>query len=448
MSDVNLSAPPPAAVPSAPASAPAAPARETPINPNPVSSPQPIGSQAPPAPVDPDKHKGSPHRPLSRSEQTREAVRKAFERASEPGPAKAKMGHNNPPEAMEKEEQPRPRINLKKPPPPAEQQERPRGEHGHFAPAGAVAPSTATGAPDAARQEQAQAGPAPQAGQPASPIKAIELPEGAPYREAPRRWSELARAEWGAAPESVRADAHRMHKEFSQAYEQMRADHDEMNSIRHYHELAKQHGTTLEKALANYTSMESKLRADPIGGLDVIVNNLNLRTADGQRIGLRDIAWHVLNQSPDQLQSLQMQNVQAALTRQMRELREQQTAIAQATQDLQYERRFAYTRSGVDQFAETHPRLDELGDLIQQELQLGFDLPEAYRRAELLRPAGPATHAAQTRTQTAQTRSTDRSIHGAPDRGPANGHDTRRSSPSASPRDSVTRALRAMNGSL
>jgi hypothetical protein len=440
MSDVNLSAPPP----SAPAAS--APAHETPVEVNPVRAPQPVGSQAPPAPVDADKLKGSEYRPQSKHEQRREAVRRAFTRAAEPEAAKPRMGHNNPPEEMTKEEPKKPPpLNLKRPP--GEQEQRPRGEHGHFAPAGTG--SAAANATDGARPEQAQAGlNKEQSGQPA-PSNVVQLPDGAPYREAPKRWADHAKAEWAAAPESVRGEVHRMHHEFSRAYETLADDHQVMNSIRHYHETAKAHGTTLERALANYTGIEDKLRQDPIAALDVIVNNLNLRTNDGQRIGLRDIAWHVLNQSPDQHQATTLKNTQTAIAQQMQQMREQQMAIARATQELQYEHRFVQMRQGVDQFAETHPRLDELGDLIQAELNLGFDLPEAYRRAELLRPAGSATHAAQTRTQTAQTRSnTDRSIHGAPDRGPVNGRGDKRPSPSANPRDAITRAVRQVNGSL
>ena len=48
--------------------------------------------------------------------------------------------------------------------------------------------------------------------------------------------------------------------------------------VGHFHQMAQQHGTTLEKALNNYVGMENKLRADPVAGLDNIVNNLGLTT--------------------------------------------------------------------------------------------------------------------------------------------------------------------------
>ena len=113
----------------------AAPANEVVINPNPTSSPNPIGSQAPPAPTGEVEGKG--HRPQSRAESLRQSVNEAFDRASKPQvkperpkaveakPAEAKPGHNNPPEET-------PKLNLKKRP--EEQPARERAEHGHFAP--------------------------------------------------------------------------------------------------------------------------------------------------------------------------------------------------------------------------------------------------------------------------------------------------------------------------
>src|SRR5215510_2603985 len=109
MSDVNISPP---AAPVAPAPA----QHEVPIDPSPVSTPTPVGSQAPNKP---------PEQPQARADRRRETIDNAFKRArgEEPPPAKARMGHNNPPEPME------PEVNLKKPPPP---KERERGDRGRF----------------------------------------------------------------------------------------------------------------------------------------------------------------------------------------------------------------------------------------------------------------------------------------------------------------------------
>jgi hypothetical protein len=427
MSNVDIAPPAPA------------PSQGVPIDPSPVSPPQPIGSQAPPAPVGDVEGK---HHPQSRREATREAIRKAFARTEEPPKAAgSKMGHNQPPEATKverrtaKDKAAEP-LDLKKRP----DDQRPRAEHGHFAAKadGTTQPRQQTQAGAAQRQGQ----PAPGIGPEGKPYNVVKLPRDAPYAKSPQRWRDQARAEWGAAPESVRGEVHRMHKEFSQAYQRMHGDAQEFARIRHFHDMARQHGTTLDKALSNYVGMENKLRSDPVAGLDVIVNNLNLRTPDGRRITLPDIAYHVLNQTPDQRQMLQAANTQTALAHQLAALAQQQNALARQQQQLQYERRFAHMRRGVDWFAQTHPRLDELGDLIQQELRLGFNLAQAYLRADRLRPA---TRAAQTRTQSVQTRSnTDRSIHGAPDG--SNG--ARRRDKPVGRRDAIAKAIKSVNGSL
>ena len=416
MSDVNA-APPPASAPAP------APANEVAINPNPVASPTPVGSQAPEAPVG-DK-------PPSR----RDSIRKAFEKTVTPGteakaPARAKAPKAQPrqidPENAE--------IDLKKPV--SAQKERHR-EQGRFARA-PQADDQQGQLPLGQRQQ-----PGLQSGREAPVRPAAPLPETAAYRDPPPRFSERGKAEWAAAPESVRGEIHRMAKEFDGAYRRYREDHEAMEPIRQFHEMAREHGTSLDKALTNYVSMEHKLREDVVGGLDVIVNNLNLRTSEGQKIGLRDVAYHILNMSPDQQRITQSQNAQTAASHQIGALHQEVTGLKQALSQMHNQQQFSYTRSAVDQFADMpgHERFDELGDLIEQELNVGYDLPTAYRRAELLRPR---THAAQTRNPSAQTRPEDKSISGAPASGPSDGQ--RRDSKKVGRRDAIATAFRQVNG--
>jgi hypothetical protein len=189
--------------------------------------------------------------------------------------------------------------------------------------------------------------------------------------------------------------------------------------------------------------MEQKLRSDLVGGLDVIVNNLNLTTRDGHKIGLRDVAYHILNQTPDQHKMVQAQNGQQAQSQQIGQLHQMVASLAQNVQQMHHEKVFTNTRSAVDQFADAHPGFDELGDLIEQEVQLGFDLETAYQRAYRLRPP----QAAQTRTGTpAQTRS-NKSISGAPSGGPSNGQ-PRKSDIKIGRRDAIQNAMKRVNGSV
>ena len=429
MSDVSIA--PPSAAPAAP-QAPAS--NEVAINQNPVGSQNPVGPQAPPAEVAP---RGSEHRPQSR----REAIQAAFERANKPQQARnaeppkaapkaaeAKAGHNQPPEDTPKE------FNLKKPP--SEQndpQPQPR-DRGRFAPRQAQQPGTSGNAPDHSR-------PLPD-GQPGRQY--ARLPAHAPFAEPVPRMAEHAKRDWAAAPESVRGEVHRMHGEFSKAAQRWHGIAEAYKPIEPFMHMARQGGTTLQQALTNYVGIEKKLQADPIAGLDLIVHNLGLKDPrTGQPLGLRDIAYHVLSSTPEQLKQVQQGNAQTAAQHQIGALYNEVRGLKQTLQQWQGQQQFAQRRSAVDNFADSHPRFDELGDLIEGELRLGFDIETAYRRAELLRPAA---RAAQTGNPSAQTRPTDRSIHGAPDVAPSNGasRPTKKSSPTA--RDAVKNAMARMNG--
>jgi len=405
---------------------------EVPINQNPVNSPNPVGSQA-------------PEKPQDAAAERRASIQRAFDRASNPPPkgqqpaqkaappAQAKPGHNQPPEETKPE-----RLDLRKRPQaeaavPSAAQPRDRGR---FAP-------RAQGAPGNVQDTRTAQGNIPQQGtNQGQPVR--KLPANAPYAQPPSRMSERAKAEWSTTPESVRGEVGRMQEEFVKAYRVYKTDFEEMSKIRHFHKMAADQGTTLQTALTNYVGMEQKLRADPIAGLDVIVNNLNLRTPDGEKIGLRDIAYHVLSQSPDQLRQLQMGNQQQAASQQIGALHQQIQHLQQTVQQMHTNQQFVQTRSAIDVFADTHPRFDELGTVIERELKLGFDLETAYRRAELLHPT---TRAPQTRTPSAQTREPDRSIHGTSEIGP-NGTSRRPRQASPTPRAAVANAIARLNGSI
>ena len=402
---------------------------EVPVDTNPVASPQPVGSQAPQKPQALNERQQAIQRAFDRaSERSKDPTKQArpAERKTEPKAAEAKPGHNEPPEETEK-------FSLKKPPPKAEQ---PR-DRGRFAPR---APATNADENVATNQAANVASQQPQVNQ-----RPANLPaDASPYRDPPPRMAEHAKRDWHAVPESVRGEIGRMHREFGAAYNQYRGDHETMNSIRPFHQMATQHGTTLQKALSNYVSMEQKLRTDLIGGLDTIVSNLNLPRTDGQKATLIDVAYHILNQSPEQHRLTQQSNAQVAQNHQIGALHQEIAGLKNYVNQVQTAQQFGYLRQGIDQYAATHPRLDELADIIEQEISRGFDLDTAYRRADLLRP----THAAQTRNPSAQTRSTtDKSIHGAPDVSASNAA-SRKSDKPVGRREAIQKAISRVNGAL
>ena len=413
-----------------PAPEPAPQAAEVPINQNPTNQPNPLGSQAPEKPAGDTKS-------ISR----REAIQAAFDRANNP-PAKAKPaakaeakeakaadakpGHNQPPEQTPPEG-----IDLKRRP-----GDQPRSDRGTFAPR--VKDEQRSGLVNSGQADQSQAKPGQQP-------RANPLPEHAPFRDPPPRMADHARNDWATAPESVRGEVYRMQREFDHAYQHYRGAAEAFMPVAKFHEMAQQYGTTLEQALTNYTGIEQKLRADPVAALDQIVYNLGLTDPEtGRRITLRDVAYHVLSQSPEQLKQMQQGNQQNAAQHQIGALHREVTGLKQHLSQMHTAQQFHYTRSQVDQFADQHPRFDELGPIIERELQLGFDLDTAYRRADLLYPA---THAAQTRPPSAQTRTTDRSISGAPEAGPSNGQ-SRPKGPPPSRRDAIQNAIRRVNGGM
>ena len=390
MSDVTVgSGSAPAAPPIAQPAPTVSPQGEAVVNQNQVQQQTPLGNQAPPKPEGQDSNKSSN---VSR----REAIANAFEKskqaqseAAQRPPARKAAADDEGETKPQRQPQHREQGRFARDP--SRQQE--DQQHGQQRDQGQNTGNVA---------DQTQ-----QRGQ----IQQHQLPPEARFREPPTRFSDQAKAEWGAAPESVRGAVHQMHRQFAQAYEKYRGDHEVMNELRPFHDLATKQGTTLAKAFHNYYTIENKIRGDVFGGFDTITRNLRLTHEDGSPVTFRDIAYTYLSMSPEQQQISSQQNRNDATSHQIGQLYETVNKLAQGFGQMQYERQFNNNLSAVDKFAETHPRFNELAALIKQEIDLGFTLEQAYNRAALLRPP----QAAQTRTQSAQTRRT--SISGAPDGG-------------------------------
>jgi hypothetical protein len=390
-----------------------------PVNETPVNQPRPIGDQAPPKPEGQESNKSS-H--ISRREALADAfkrAREAQEEATKNAPRRERpgMGHNKPPEAMTKEAA-KVVEKTEKTGQPSEKQQRYR-EGGKFA-RDPAKPQQELPLEQQPSQQQGQ-----QPNQQQRQIKPLD--DRAPYREPPKRWSEKTKQEWHATPESVRGAVYQMAKEFQGAYQKYKGDNDVMNELRPYHDLAVKQGTSMRKAFDNYYGMEMKLRQDLIGGLDVIVQNVarsqGLTGRNGGPLTIQDVAHHIATMSPEQHMLTQQRNIQQSAEQRLGQMQQQVQQQEQALNQILYQQKFTYTRAQVDQFASAHPRFDELADLIKSELDLGFSLEQAYLRADRLRPGSP--QAAQTRTQSAQTRKT--SISGAPDGGGKNSTNTRSS---------------------
>ena len=397
MSDTTQPSAPPPSTPTTPQAPQAAPPQaEVPVNETPVNQQTPIGSQAPPKPPAVARREAL-ESAFARAREAQEEAKKNAPTRERPG-----MGHNKPPEAMAKEQAKPDKIaeRTERTSQPSEAQKRYR-EGGKFAKDPAKPVEQPAPQPVAAQQPGQQA----EAQKP--PIKPLD--EKAPYREPPGRFSEQARTEWHAAPESVRGAVYKMAKEFKGAYDAYKADHTVMEELRPYHDLATKQGTSLRKAFDNYYNMEQKIRGDLVGGLDTIVQNaargMGLKGPHGGPLTLQDVALHIVSMTPEQQQLVQQRNHQTSAEMQLGQLHQRLEKQDQLLNQMVYQQRFAGTRAEVDRFAEQHPRFDELADQIKIELDLGFPLEQAYARADKLRPSSAP--------QAAQTRKT--SISGAPD---------------------------------
>jgi len=249
--------------------------------------------------------------------------------------------------------------------------------------------------------------------------------------DAPARFKSDAAAsqEWGNTPEPVKAAVNRTIRELEAGVERYRADATAFEDVRAFDELAKKSGTTMKAAMSNYVGIEMKLREDPIGGLSQIAENMGF--------SLRDIAAQIMGQTPDQAASQSDATIRA-LRQELAEIKQQVGGVTTSIQ----EQNLASVQKQLEAFASdpAHSRMEELSDEITRQINMGFDLAEAYRRADLLNPLPPAPviAAPQTRTPdpTPQTRKGSLTVTGAP----GAGSDPARRAASSSIRDSIRNA--------
>lgn len=289
--------------------------------------------------------------------------------------------------------------------------EQPRGPDGRFAAKDGVQKlDSATERPQEGEGEQAAKEDAPKA-------------DGAPSR-----FSADAKAEWDKAPASVRGEVSRAIRELETGIQQKDA---QLAPLKPYFDMAKQHGVNLADTLGRYVAMETALRQDLRGGLTAIARNYGMTfdemiaEASGSAAPTGDVA------SKD---------------REILALRQQVDDLAQQLQGLStnvHDQRVQTVHAQVEEFARTHPRLEELSGEIVRMIETGYatDLADAYAKAERLNPApqpmppgqaAPAQPAAQTRPT--------RSVTGAP----TAGSDPAYRKPSNSRQEAIARAINAV----
>lgn len=244
-----------------------------------------------------------------------------------------------------------------------------------------------------------------------------------PHKEAPTRFSPDAKAAWETAPEPVKAEVHRAVKELEAGLEKYKDAATKWDELKDFHALAEKHKTTVKTALANYIAIDTKLEKDFLGGLDDLV----------QRYGysLKDVAAHVMGQTPDQAQSKSDATIRN-LQNEIAGLKQQLGGVTSTIE----QQRLSAVEQQVTAFAAAHPRFEELYETVAAEIKAGHTLEKAYERAELLNPAPQPAQAAAPAPEV-QTDKGTKSIQGAP----GTGSNPTSLKPSPTVKDSLRRAF-------
>lgn len=310
--------------------------------------------------------------------------------------------------------------------------ERARAPDGKFVPAATDRPApdrtAAAGAPIAA----APAIPAAHA--PAAGSDAAAPIDPATVRPPPG-WSPASKVAFDTLPDSVKADIAKREREVDQGFAKLA----KYKPVDKYIEMAERGGTTLDKALEQYTGIETELRQDIFKGIERILRN--------QNVNLVSFAQAVMQRSAGQPQT-QAQPQQPG-ARQQAPI-DPSVIVRQATEAVRAEYAAREVQGEVQKFA-ADPKnrfYDNVKPVMARLIQGGFasTLAEAYEQAcrmdktiaPLLNqpaPVDPRVAAAN------QARGAARATTGAPSPGLVNG--ARASDPNQSRRATIVAAVAA-----
>lgn len=276
----------------------------------------------------------------------------------------------------------------------------------------------------------------PEAKQPGAPTEPAAKPKIAP----PERFNDGAKAAWEAAPDEVKHEVTRMHRELEKGLTEYKTKAAEIEArdapLKPFREMAEQYGVKFEDMLSRYVTAEQSIMRDPVQGILTLAQNY---VPGGVQAFVAQLTGQQQGQpDPRDAQIRQLQQQVAQLSQGY-----QQTA--QTLEEQRAEQARAERQAVVDQFAAAHPRAQEqpvqmmMTHLIATGQVSGetYDdlLSQAYEKATEFIPSLPPQPAPP--AAPAQTRPAATSISGAP----ASGSSPRASAPQT-PEQIAERALR------
>lgn len=207
--------------------------------------------------------------------------------------------------------------------------ERARDERGRFA-------------KEAEKAAQAALDPKAQQAPPEPVVAAPEAPAGTEQAvRPPPGWSVASKAEFDKLPAHVKADIAKREVEVNQGLAKLA----EYKPIERFSQMARQGGTTLEKALESYTGIEQMLRSDLVKGMGQIAQNLGVHPVEMAQKILAAYGQQP-NQTGQQPAAQITPDVQALLQQQLVPL---QRTVQQLTAEKQAQTQ-AQINSAIDRF--------------------------------------------------------------------------------------------------
>lgn len=217
--------------------------------------------------------------------------------------------------------------------------------------------------------------------------------EGRKHTEPPARFLPEARTKWANTPNEVKAEVHRVAKEYESEIAQSRPVIERYNQLREFDDLARSNGRDLRESLIKINEIENSLQRNPIGALNEILREVGPRKADGSPLSIYEVVNFIQQQTPEQLARL----TQSAPTQQMQSHQQpgardpEYDRLLQENQALKAERTIVPT---VQAFASSRPDFETLAPQIEAifasgvieniygpGLSLEQKLSEAYRMA-------------------------------------------------------------------
>lgn len=270
------------------------------------------------------------------------------------------------------------------------------------------------------------------------------------FREPPPRLSAEAKAAWRETPLAIRADVSRAVREMEQGIAKYKPDAESYAPLKPYADLAGKNGTTVKAALDNYLNLSRGLNnADPQVRLKTMEHIAGIAG-----MNLRDIAASIMGQKPDQVASAQEATIRdlrgklASLEKRLdTDLGEVKTRFQKQT-EAEADRALSDFVGAKDAAgAALHPRFEELGKDIAQQIELGYDLEQAYKRAELLNPAPVAATPAQVGSDPTKKPAVAQPDKGSlsPSGAPSSGSDPTKRKPPSTAREALERAAVSLN---